>query len=186
MCKLLFDIIFTLLLLPIALPIIVILWLGAVWDTKSSGIFLQTRIGRYGKAFKLIKLRTLHPKTKHISKYGKFLRTSKLDELPQLLHVLTGTMSVVGPRPDIPGYYDTLQKNDRVILQLKPGLTSTAALKYAQEERLLAQQHNPLAYNDTVIFPDKVNLNKAYYYNHSFWGDIKIIGKTVGTLIKLL
>jgi lipopolysaccharide/colanic/teichoic acid biosynthesis glycosyltransferase len=183
MCKRLFDIVFTLLLLPIALPLIVILWLGAAWDTKSNGLFIQTRIGRYAKTFKLIKLRTMHSNSQSISPYGKLLRRSKLDELPQLLHVLTGTMSIVGPRPDIPGYYDMLKGEDRVVLELKPGLTSTAALKYAQEESLLAQQSNPLHYNDTVIFPDKVKLNKAYYYNRSFCGDIKIVLQTLRTLL---
>ena len=183
MSKRLFDVIFTILFLPIAIPVIAILWLGAALDTKSSGIFMQTRIGQNAKTFELIKLRTMHLKTGKISWFGKMLRTYKLDELPQLWHVLTGTMSVVGPRPDIPGYYDTLKGDDRVILKLKPGLTSTAALKYAQEDRLLAQQTNPLQYNDTVIFPDKVKLNKMYYYNRSFWGDVKIVFQTVCTLL---
>ena len=84
-------------------------------------------------------------------------------------------MSFVGPRPDVPGYYDTLQGEVRLILNLKPGLCSWAALKYYNEETLLAQQENPLLYNDTIIFPDKVKMNLQYYYHRSFWGDILIL-----------
>jgi lipopolysaccharide/colanic/teichoic acid biosynthesis glycosyltransferase len=85
----------------------------------------------------------------------------------------------VGPRPDLPGYYDVLEGENRKILELKPGLTSRAALKYYSEEELLGQQQDPLWFNDQVIFPDKVQLNLDYYYHSSFWGDIKIIIKTV-------
>jgi lipopolysaccharide/colanic/teichoic acid biosynthesis glycosyltransferase len=99
--------------------------------------------------------------------------------LPQLWNVLKGDMSFVGPRPDVAGYYDVLQGEAKKILELKPGITSEASLKYKNEEMLLVQQDNPLHYNDTVIFPDKVRLNLAYYYNRSFLGDITIILVTV-------
>ena len=88
-------------------------------------------------------------------------------------------MSFVGPRPDIPGYYDLLQGENRKILTLKPGLTSEASIKYKDEEELLAQQENPLAYNDRIIFPDKVKMNLEYYHQRSFWGDLGIIFKTI-------
>jgi lipopolysaccharide/colanic/teichoic acid biosynthesis glycosyltransferase len=146
---------------------------------ESSGFFSQTRIGQFGKPFTLYKLRTMHPKTQSISIVGACLRKSKLDELPQLWNILKGDMSFVGPRPDIPGYYDQLQGEARKILELKPGLTCDASIKYAHEELLLAQQNNPLHYNDTVIFPDKVRMNLHYYYNQSFLGDLKILWKTV-------
>jgi len=114
-----------------------------------------------------------------ISVFGKFLRKSKIDELPQLFNVLVGDMSFVGPRPDIPGYYDILTGEARKILELKPGLTSEASLKYYDEDSLLAQQEDPLLYNDTILFPDKVYMNLHYYYNRSFLGDLKIILKTI-------
>ncbi len=114
-----------------------------------------------------------------ISSYGNFLRSSKLDELPQLLNIFLGTMSFVGPRPDVPGYYDTLEGEAQKILELKPGLCSRAALKYYNEETLLAKQKEPLKYNDEVIFPDKVRMNLEYYYNRSFFGDLKIILEVV-------
>ena len=107
------------------------------------------------------------------------MRHSKLDELPQLWNIIIGNMSFVGPRPDIAGYYDLLQGENRKILELKPGLTSLASIKYAHEEYILAQQENPLGYNDTVIFPDKVKMNLEYYYSNSIYGDLKIIWKTV-------
>jgi lipopolysaccharide/colanic/teichoic acid biosynthesis glycosyltransferase len=88
-------------------------------------------------------------------------------------------MSFVGPRPDIPGYYDKLEGENRKILELKPGLTSEASIKYANEEELLNQQDDPLFYNDTVIFPDKVKMNLEYYYKQSILVDLQIIVKTI-------
>ena len=114
----------------------------------------------------------------NISSFGKFIRKFKLDELPQLINVLFGQMSFVGPRPDIPGYYDTLKGEDRKILELKPGLTSEASIKYYNEESILMNKINPLEYNDSVIFPDKVKMNLEYYYKQSFSEDLKIIFKT--------
>lgn len=152
-------------------------------DTRAWGLFTQKRIGQYGKPFTIFKLRTIHPKTGNISTFGKWLRTYKIDELPQLINVLIGNMTIVGPRPDIEGYYDRLEGEDRKILNLKPGLTSPAALKYLNEEYLLSQQPNPLQYNDEVIFPDKVKMNLEYYHNRSFVNDLKIMGQTIKKLL---
>ena len=121
----------------------------------------------------------MHLDTGAISRYGNFLRKSKLDELPQLLNILLGQMSFVGPRPDIPGYYDRLKGEDRKILELKPGLCSWAAIKYFNEDEELKLHTNPLEYNDEIIFPDKVRMNLEYYYNQSFSEDIKILWKTI-------
>jgi len=121
----------------------------------------------------------MHLRSGGTSRYGKFLRLSKLDELPQLLNILLGEMSFVGPRPDVAGYYDQLQGEDRKILELKPGLCSWTALKYIDEDSLLQQQEDPLRYNDEVIFPDKVKMNLEYYYNRSFRGDLKILWATL-------
>ncbi len=179
MKKQIFNIIFSLFGLLIFGWLILILWVLVTYDTKSNGLFFQDRIGQFGKIFKIVKLKTIHPKTGTISKLGSFLRKSKLDELPQFWNVLIGDMSFVGPRPDIAGYYDVLEGVDRKILELKPGLTSLASIKYANEEGILELQENPLLYNDSIIFPDKVKMNLDYYYHHSFLGDIKIIIKTV-------
>jgi len=110
---------------------------------------------------------------------GVKLRKYKLDELPQLWNVLKGDMSFVGPRPDVPGYADQLQGDDCDVLKLRPGITGPATLKYRDEEELLAMVDNPKEYNDTVIFPDKVRINRYYLHHYSFWTDLKILFATV-------
>jgi lipopolysaccharide/colanic/teichoic acid biosynthesis glycosyltransferase len=177
--KSIFDFILSLLaLLFLSWLLLLCLFLASL-DTKSFGIFTQKRIGQFGKSFRIYKIKTLHGQTKEISKIGKFLRKSKLDELPQLFNILLGEMSFVGPRPDIAGYYDLLEGENRKILELKPGLTSEASIKYRNEEDILKNANNPAQYNDTIIFPDKVKMNLAYYYKNSFWTDIQIILKTI-------
>jgi lipopolysaccharide/colanic/teichoic acid biosynthesis glycosyltransferase len=177
--KRIFDIIFSLLGLIFMGWIVLIAILIASFDTNSFGLFFQERIGQYGKLFKIFKIKSMNDTTQHISSFGRFLRQSKLDELPQLLNILLGQMSFVGPRPDIPGYYDKLAGKDRKILALKPGLTSEASIKYANEEALLSQQNDPLDFNNSVIFPDKVKINLNYFHNRTIFVDLAIIFKTV-------
>jgi lipopolysaccharide/colanic/teichoic acid biosynthesis glycosyltransferase len=179
MIKRVFDIFVALLGLCLSGGFLVIFWLLTSIDTQSNGLFIQERIGQFGEIFNIYKLKTIHPKTAKISKLGNFLRRSKIDELPQLWNVLLGTMSVVGPRPDVAGYYDLLTGEDRRILELKPGLTSPASIKYYDEEALLDSQLDPIWYNDEVIFPDKVRLNLDYYYHRSFYGDFLIVIETL-------
>lgn len=177
--KRIFDIIFSVIgLTSLALLIIILILVSSV-DTKSFGIFYQKRIGQFGKVFQIFKIKTISERSRKASSYGLFLRKSKLDELPQLFNILIGDMSFVGPRPDISGYYDMLQGEQRKILQLKPGLTSEASIKYSDEESILNLQENPLEYNDNVIFPDKVKMNLDYFYKQSLLVDLKIILKTV-------
>lgn len=177
--KNIFDRTLALVLMLFFLPFFFVIYLIVSIDTQSSGIFVQKRVGQYGNLFDIYKFKTLHPVTRSISKLGKFLRKSKIDELPQLFNILKGEMSFVGPRPDIEGYYDKLIGEDRRVLQLKPGLTSEASLKYRNEEYLLAQQENPLQYNDEVLFPDKVKLNLEYLEKLSFKEDLKVVFKTI-------
>ena len=177
--KRVFDVIVSIIALIVFLPFILISWLILMFDTKSNGLFFQARVGQNGKLFTIYKLKTMHPKTGNVSKVGFFFRKYKLDELPQFLNVLKGEMSIVGPRPDIEGYYDKLEGEDRKVLELKPGITSEASIKYYNEEEILEQQENALHYNDTVIFPDKVKMNLDYYYNQNLLLDIKIIIKTI-------
>ena len=179
MLKRIFDLFFSFVGLLLSGWLLVFFWIIASLDTKSNGLFVQERIGQWGHIFKIYKLKTICPQTNRISRIGLFLRQTKIDELPQLWNVLKGEMSLVGPRPDIQGYYDLLEGEYRKVLELKPGITSEASIKYQNEETLLAQQENPLVYNDTIIFPDKVRMNLEYYYNRSFFGDIGIIVRTV-------
>ena len=152
-------------------------------------IFSQKRVGQYGKLFTMYKFRSMtvgHGGSSisvagenRITPLGVKLRKYKLDELPELWNVLIGDMSFVGPRPDVPGYADILEGNDRRVLELKPGITGPASLKYRNEEEILAMQDDPIKYNDEVIFPDKVKINLKYLDNWSFFEDIKIIIYTV-------
>lgn len=158
-------------------------------DSKGPVFFMQKRIGKDGKPFRIFKFRTMYDQAEgdtvttaddpRITRMGHWLRHSKVDCLTELVNVLIGQMSFVGPRPDVPGYADQLQGDDRRILQLRPGITGPASIKYRNEEELLAQQADPKTYNDTVIWPDKVKINLQYLDNWSFFGDIKLIFKTV-------
>ena len=152
-------------------------------------LFRQKRVGKDGELFTMVKFRSMSVShggssvsvagESRITPLGAKLRKYKLDELPELWNVLVGDMSFVGPRPDVPGYADKLVGEDRVILKLRPGITGPASLKYRNEEELLAGVDDPQSYNDTVIFPDKVRINKEYYYNWSFRKDIRYILQTV-------
>ncbi|MDE6445715.1 MAG: sugar transferase [Alistipes sp.] len=152
-------------------------------------IFQQKRVGRYGRLFTMYKFRSMvvsHSGSSvsvqgesRITPLGAVLRKYKLDELPELWNVLIGDMSFVGPRPDVPGYADRLEGEDRRMLLLRPGITGPASLKYRNEEELLAAQSDPQKYNDEVLFPDKVRINLDYLRNRSFALDLKIIVYTV-------
>lgn len=152
-------------------------------------IFKQKRVGRNGRMFTMYKFRSMtvgHGGSSvsvagesRITPLGAKLRHYKLDELPELWNVLIGDMSFVGPRPDVPGYADRLTGNDRRVLELRPGITGPASLKYRDEEELLAGQKDPQRFNDEVIFPDKVKINLYYLNHYSFIKDIQMIFCTV-------
>ena len=189
LCKWCFDRVVALVgLVVLAVPLLVIAMLIKT-DSKGPVFFLQWRIGKDGKPFRICKFRTMTHQSEgdsittatdpRITQIGHWLRHSKADCLTELMNVLVGQMSLVGPRPDVPGYADRLQGDDRKILQLRPGITGPASIKYRNEEELLAHQAAPKAYNDTVIWPDKVKINLNYLENWTFLGDIKLIFKTV-------
>lgn len=152
-------------------------------------IFTQRRVGRGGRLFTMYKFRSMTVShggssvsvagESRITPFGARLRRYKLDELPELWNVLKGDMSFVGPRPDVPGYADTLQGDAREVLRLRPGITGPASLKYRDEEELLASVDDPVRYNDEVIYPDKVRINLYYLHNYSFVKDIRMIFCTV-------
>lgn len=165
--------------------------------------FVQNRIGKDGKPFKMHKFRTMEvgfdespvsmAGEERIMPFGAKLRRYKLDELPELWDVLIGKMSFVGPRPDVPGYADLLEGDDRDVLKLRPGITGPASLKYRDEEELIAdyvkqteaqgdsrsEQEIALWYNDNILWPDKVRINCYYYRHYSFIKDIQMIFCTV-------
>lgn len=185
-----FDIIFSFVGLVFTFPLIFVSFLAIVISSRTSGIYAPYRIGRHGLPFKIYKLKTMREgsgpinsvTTKddpRITSIGKWLRKFKIDELPQLWNVLKGEMSLVGPRPDVAGFADQLQGQDREILSLLPGITGLATLNFKQEEELLAQQKDPVTYNREVIWPEKIKLNKEYIENYSFGLDIQILWKTI-------
>ena len=152
-------------------------------------LFAQKRVGQHGRLFtmhKFLSMTVSHSGSSisvageaRITPLGATLRKYKLDELPELWDVLIGNMSFVGPRPDVPGYADQLQGEDRRILELRPGITGPASLKYRDEEELLATVENPQEYNDKVIYPDKIRINLYYLQHYSFVKDIQMIVCTV-------
>lgn len=152
-------------------------------------IFRQNRSGREGKLFTIYKFRTMTfnhngnsitvKGEQRITPLGEFLRKYKLDELPELWNILKGDMSFVGPRPDVPEYMIKLVGEERLILKLRPGITSPASIKYYNEEAILASSSEPLKYYNEVIWPEKVRLNLEYFKSRSFFGDIIIIMKTI-------
>ena len=159
-------------------------------SSDGSILFVQERVGKNGILFKMIKFRTMYKDhndnntisvkgDSRITKLGYFLRKYKIDELPELINVLFGDMSLVGPRPDVKGYADKLTGDDRKILKLRPGITGPASVKFINEELLLSKQENPKYYNDNVIYPEKVIINLDYFYNNSIWIDFKIIFATI-------
>jgi lipopolysaccharide/colanic/teichoic acid biosynthesis glycosyltransferase len=188
--KRIFDIVISLSGILILWPVILFAVVAASIDTKEFGLFAQMRVGREGRLFRILKIRTMKTdyanttfvttsKDNRITVLGAFFRKYKIDELPQLLNIIIGDMSFVGPRPDVPGYADKLENDDRIVLSVRPGITGPAAIKYRDEEDLLQNQNDPEDYNDTVIFPDKVRINRKYVMEYSFVKDIKYILKTL-------
>lgn len=152
--------------------------------------FRQARVGRRGRLFRTLKFRTMRQRSDlgssvttgndpRVTPLGKQLRRFKLDELPQLWNVLVGDMSFVGPRPDVEGYADRLTGEERRILEVRPGITGPATLKYRNEEEILASVDDPQRYNDDVIYPDKVRINLKYLETVSFGYDLKCIARTL-------
>lgn len=189
--KYIFDRLFSLLLLVVLSPVILVIFiLHKIKMPKGSFLYRQIRIGKDAKPFRIFKIRTLKDNSEalgtvtladdeRILPFGRWLRESKVDTFLELINILIGDMSFVGPRPDVPGYADKLEGDDRVILKMRPGLTGPASIKYRHEDRILAAQDDPQRYNDEVIWPDKVKINREYYENWSVWSDISILWKTI-------
>lgn len=204
MIKFLFDKIVAVCVLLILWPLLLIVAIMVKVKMPGGGaFFVQKRVGKGGKLFKCHKFRSMTMKhngssvsvagDSRITPLGAKLRHYKIDELPGLWDVLIGNMSFVGPRPDVPGYADKLEGEDRDVLKLRPGITGPATLKYRLEDEMISKyvaekkangdsrsvQDIAVEYNDNVIYPDKVRINCYYYHNYSFIKDIQIILCTV-------
>ncbi|MBO6577020.1 MAG: sugar transferase [Rhodothermales bacterium] len=187
--KRLFDLASSLAALVVLVPILVVVAAISLGVQGRPVLFRQERVGKCKSRFWVIKLRTMRVDPvstvtittradSRITPWGRLLRRSKLDELPQLLNVLNGSMSLVGHRPDVPGYWDELPDSDR-LTQLRPGITGPGAVVFRNEELLLSQQADPIGYNDSVIFPEKVRLARLYAESITFAGDLFWIALTL-------
>ena len=189
-----FDVGIAILILPIVAPVsVVLIVLAKIFNGQ--GLFVQNRVGRYGDLFKLYKICSMRQiegyetnvttdKDPRITKFGRIIRKTKLDEFPQILNVLKGDMSFVGPRPDVVEAYQDLKPEDAVLLSVRPGITGVASVAFKDEEGLLASIDNPEEYNLNVIFPEKVKLNKNYVKQQTLLLDVKIMMQTVIKVFK--
>lgn len=190
MIKRLFDIVFSAIMLVLLSPILLVITMYVAMDSPGGPFFRQIRVGRHGRNFKLWKFRTMRPMSEasgqltvgandmRITGAGKILRKYKLDELPQLVNVLVGEMSMVGPRPEVPKYVAMYNAEQQAVLSIRPGITDEASLSYFEENELLAQSEHPEQTYIQEIMPAKLKLNLEYVRHQSFVGDLIIIART--------
>lgn len=191
MIKRLFDIVASALALVVLAPFLLVIGLAVVVDSGRPLLFRQQRVGRNGRPFAILKFRTMSTgptdgplvtsaHDSRVTRVGARLRSTKLDELPQLWNVLVGDLSLVGPRPEVPKYVALWPREDReVILSVRPGITDPASRKYRREAEMLAQVPDPERHYELIVLPDKVRIYRAYAENRTGRGDIKLL---VGTL----
>lgn len=188
--KYIFDFLASLLGLLILSPIFLVLAIWISLESPGGPFYLQERIGRYGKPFHLIKFRSMRKgsdrnglltvgKDPRITRSGAFIRKYKLDELAQLINVLKGDMSLVGPRPEVKKYVDLYTEEQRQVLSVRPGITDWASIKYRRENELLGASSNPEETYIHQIMPDKLQINLDYIRRRSFRTDLHIIFLTI-------
>ncbi len=191
MLKRAFDFLTALLLLILLSPLFVLIGLWILLDSKGGVFYLQTRVGRHGKPFKIFKFRTMRSgsdkkglltvgmKDSRITRAGYFLRKYKLDELPQLLNVFLGHMSLVGPRPEVEKYVRLYTEEQRRVLQVKPGITDEASMAYSRENEILSRYPDAEKAYIEIVMPEKLALNLKYVAHQSLRHDFSILLKTV-------
>jgi lipopolysaccharide/colanic/teichoic acid biosynthesis glycosyltransferase len=187
--KRVFDIVSSFIGLILIMPVLLIVSVLIRIKMSKPVLFKHERIGRFGVPFTMYKFRTMvnnhHSGSisvlgeERITKLGAWLRKYKIDELPELWNILKGDMSFVGPRPDVKEFCDRLEGEEKIVLELRPGLTGSASLKYKNEEQLLSRVEDPVAFTNEVIWPEKVKINIDYYYQRTFLKDMRIILKTL-------
>lgn len=196
MMKRLFDIVFSLLALIILLPFLIIVSIWIILDSRGGILYSQERVGRCNRNFKLLKFRSMRPdadkkglltiggRDPRITRAGYYLRKTKLDELPQLFNILSGQMSIVGPRPEVRKYVDLYNAEQLKVLDARPGLTDYASLEYINESEILSTHEDPEKAYIEIIMPAKLELNLKYIRERSMEKDIQIILKTVNLIFK--
>lgn len=196
MSKRIFDLFFSGLGILILSPVLILIYLLVFTTSKGGGLYLQERIGRHGVPFKIMKFRTMYvgsdrkglltvgKRDPRVTPVGYFLRKTKLDELPQLLNVFKGDMSLVGPRPEVAKYVDLYRAEDRIVLSVKPGITDFASIEFRDENHLLNDAADPEQAYIQEIMPRKLALNKEYIQKQSLAVDFGIILKTILKIIR--
>ena len=191
MLKHFFDIIFSIAGLIILFPLFLIISIWILMDSKGCVFFFQTRVGKNNKDFQMIKFRTMFSNSENkglltigntdirITKTGKWLRKYKVDEFPQLMNILKGEMSFVGPRPEVRKYVDLYNHTQMKVLSVKPGLTDYASLEYINENEILERYDDPEKVYIEKIMPEKLTLNIKYINEKGFFTDLKIMLKTI-------
>ena len=196
MIKRIVDILFSIIGILILLPFFILISLIILMDSKGGTFYKQLRVGKDGKDFKLLKFRSMRTdsdkqglltvggRDKRITRIGYFIRKYKIDELPQLINVLIGEMSLVGPRPEVRKYVDMYSQEQLKVLSVKPGITDFASIEYSNENELLGKAENPEEVYINEIMPAKLLLNLKYISEKSIGTDFKIIFKTLGKIFK--
>ena len=194
MLKRLFDILSSLIVLLLCLPFLIIISIIISIESRGGVIFSQLRVGKDGREFKLYKLRSMRVNTEkseqltvgadaRITRTGRFIRKFKLDELPQLINIIIGDMSVVGPRPEVPKYVALYTAEQRKVLSVRPGLTDYASIQYINESEVLGESEDPEKTYIAEVMPAKLKLNLKYVEEQSFATDLKLIFKTIGRIL---
>lgn len=189
--KRLCDIVLSAFGLIIFCPLFLVLSIWVALDSTGGVFYRQTRVGRGGRDFKLLKFRsmrigadkkgliTIGDKDARITKSGYYIRKYKFDELPQLINVLKGDMSFVGPRPEVRKYVDLYTAEQLCVLNVRPGITDPASIQYSNENELLEKAENPEQYYINTVMPDKLRINLEYLEKRTLWSDFKVIIKTI-------
>ncbi len=196
MLKRAFDLLFSLLGLLLLLPLLLVISIIVLVSSPGGILYKQIRVGRNNKDFYLYKFRTMRAGSdkkglltigandSRVTGSGRFLRTSKLDELPQLFNVLMGDMSLVGPRPEVRKYVELYNAEQKKVLSLRPGITDYASILYRKESELLAKAEDPEQFYIITVMPEKLKLNLEYLQKRSFIGDVGIIFKTLFAILR--
>ncbi len=190
-----FDVVSSLIGIILLFPFLLILWISIQLESSGGGFYCQIRVGKNGIDFRLWKFRTMKTgadkkglltiggRDSRVTRIGYYLRKYKLDELPQLINVLVGDMSIVGPRPEVRKYVELYSQDQRMVLSVKPGITDYASIEYSNENELLAQSENPERTYIEEVLPAKLELNQKYLNDQGFFIDLRIIFQTIKKII---
>ncbi|MCW5898502.1 MAG: sugar transferase [Flavobacteriales bacterium] len=196
MMKRVFDLAVSVVALLLLAPLLILIALLVVAGSPGGAFFRQERVGQNGRTFRLVKFRTMRPGSEaggqltvgtrdpRITGIGRFLRRSKLDELPQFWNVLIGDMSLVGPRPEVPKYVALYNAEQRQVLRFRPGITGPASIAYIDENELLARSAHPERAYVEEIMPAKLDLDLRYTRERTFLGDLRILFATIGRILR--